>query len=94
MVDFPNRLRTLRLSKHITQKELATILGLQNSVISFYETGERMPSLEIIIKIAKYFHVTTDYLLGIETKDILDISYLSDKNKALVRQLIDSLHNP
>lgn len=59
------RLYQLRNDNKITQKELASILNISNSTLSQYENNLRIPSDEIKIKIAKYFNVSIDYLLGI-----------------------------
>lgn len=62
---FAQRLRELREEKQITQKSLAEILGLSSrSTIANYEQNDREPDYETLIKIAKYFEVSLDYLLG------------------------------
>ena len=86
MVDFGNTLKTLRLRKNMTQAQLAQKLGLTKSVISAYETGLRLPSYDILIHIARIYNVSTDYLLGIEQKQEIDLSGLS-------REEIDALLN-
>ena len=91
MVDFGNRLRQLRQGKNMTQAQLASYLGLTKSVISAYETALRYPSYDILIRIASIFKVSTDYLLGIEKQQQLDISGLSTENELLVRRLVDAL---
>lgn len=50
-----------------------------------------MTSLEMIVKLASVFHVSTDYLLGVETKETVDISVLTPSDQDLVRSLVDSL---
>ena len=82
MVDFGNVLKTLRLRENMTQAQLAHKLGLTKSVISAYETGLRLPSYDILIHIAKIYSVSTDYLLGIEHKQEIDISGLSQEENA------------
>lgn len=77
MVDFGNTLKTLRLKENYTQAQLAQKLGLTKSVISAYETGLRLPSYDILIQIAKIFSVSTDYLLGLEHKQEIDLSGLT-----------------
>ena len=57
-------IRKLRIEKGITQNELSNYLGLTPKMISFYELGERFPPYDIINKLADYFNVSTDYLLG------------------------------
>lgn len=74
MVDFGNRLKTLRLQKHQTQEQLARRLRLTKSVINAYENGLRMPSYEVLIAIAKLYNVPTDYLLWQENAQPLDLS--------------------
>ena len=74
MREFGNRLRTLRKQKNLTQKQLASQIGVKNSIISFYEMGDRLPSPEIIVKLAAIFHVSADFLMGIDKKEVIDIS--------------------
>lgn len=91
MVEFGKRLRQLRKSNNFTQKQLAALIGVQNTMISFYEVGERIPSPEMIIKLASVFHVTTDYLLGIEKSETINIAGLNEHDKQLVYALVESL---
>lgn len=62
--DFPDRLRSLRRDKGISQEILGSALTVDKSTISLYESGKRKPDYEIIEKLADYFNTTTDYLLG------------------------------
>ncbi|MBQ8255080.1 MAG: helix-turn-helix transcriptional regulator [Clostridia bacterium] len=91
MVEFGNRLRQLRKNRKLTQKELANLIGVKNSVISFYEVGDRTPSLDVLVKLSKALHVSTDVLLGIEKSETVDISGLADKDKQYIQYLIDRL---
>lgn len=59
-----DRLKELRKDKNITQKELSKVLNIQNTTLSQYENGINEPNDEMKIKIADYFNVTVDYLLG------------------------------
>lgn len=59
-----SRLRDLRLSKDMTQAELGKILGVGKTTISQYETGTRKPDAETLDKLAGFFAVSVDYLLG------------------------------
>ena len=60
----PLRLKELRKAKGISQLKLATDLNTNQNTISRYETGEREPGILELIKIADYFHVSIDYLVG------------------------------
>jgi len=91
MVEFGQRLRRLRKEKNMTQKQLAERVGLKNSVISFYETGERLPSPEVIKKLAATLQVSSDYLLGMEHGEMLDLHGLEEEDRQLVRVLVHTL---
>ncbi len=58
------RIKKLRESKGLTQKELANQLGLTDGAIGFYEVGKRNPPLDTLNKLADFFGVSIDYLLG------------------------------
>lgn len=70
---FGERLKELRMSQHMTQQELANRLGVAKSIVSYYESGERFPSYDILVRIARIFRVTTDYLLEIDHRRMLDV---------------------
>lgn len=59
-----DRIKLLREEKHLKQEELAKDLSVAPSTIGMYETNKRQPNNDLIIKLAKYFNVSTDYLLG------------------------------
>lgn len=61
---FGSRLRSLRKKTGLTMKELGSKFNLAESTISGYENGARKPDIEIMEKIADYFEVSIDYLLG------------------------------
>lgn len=92
MVNFGKRLKELRKNAGLTQKQLADKIWVTKATISYYEQSERNPSPEILVKLAKVFHVTTDYLLGIEQKQrFLDVSGLSEEDIELLQHTIDTL---
>ena len=65
---FANRLRECRKNINKTQREVAIDLGLTESGYQNYELGNREPNHETTVKIADYFNVSVDYLLGREVK--------------------------
>ncbi|HJI57636.1 MAG TPA: helix-turn-helix domain-containing protein [Oscillospiraceae bacterium] len=93
MVDFGNRLKTLRIKKKLTQQQLADLLGLTKSVISAYENGLRYPAYDVLIIIARIFKVSTDFLLGVEIKREIDTSGLTDEQVEALIVLIDTIRN-
>lgn len=64
MGNFQNVFKELRISNGMTQTEIAEKLGISRSTIGMYETGAREPDFETLEKIADFFHVNVDYLLG------------------------------
>lgn len=91
MVGFGERLKHLRLQKLMTQEILAKRIGVTKSVISAYENGIRMPSYEILISLSHIFKVSTDYLLGEEKSDSIDISGLTDEEIRAIKDLIQAI---
>lgn len=83
------KLKSLRTEKNLTQKQIADRIGLAISAVSSYESGSRYPSYETLIKYARMFHVSTDYLLGITNNRNIDVSGLNDNEIELISQLID-----
>lgn len=75
MAKFNERLKSLRKDKGITQKELALEIEKPQSTITKWENGQLEPNIEIIEKLASFFNVTIDYLLG--KSDKKDLVFLS-----------------
>lgn len=89
MVNMGEKLKSLRIEKNLTQKQVADRVGVAISAISSYESGTRYPSYEVLIKLARIYHVSTDYLLGISGNRSLDISGLTDHEIEVVSQLVE-----
>ncbi|WP_251547209.1 helix-turn-helix domain-containing protein [Pumilibacter intestinalis] len=66
METFIERLKELRIEKKLSQAQLAKETGLTQSAIATWEVGKRVPGALAIIALAKYFNVSSDYLLGLE----------------------------
>lgn len=64
--NFGERLKELRLERNIGQIQLAEAIGVGKSIISQWELNRCEPTLSNLIKIAKYFEVSIDYLAGLE----------------------------
>ena len=65
MKKFNQRLRELREDSNLTQTKLAKELQIDQRSLSFYEIGKYEPNLDTLIRISLFFHVSTDYLLGL-----------------------------
>ena len=64
MNKFPERLKALRVENNLTQTELAKQIGFTQTGIARWEAGERNPSIEMLIVLARFFKVSIDYLVG------------------------------
>jgi Predicted transcriptional regulators len=87
------RLREQRTLNHLSQKQVAHLLDVSPSIVSNYEAGERTPSIEILMSLARLYHCSTDYLLGFEKEDnaTIDVSMLKPQQALLLKQFLDSL---
>ena len=59
------RLKDLREDNDLKQKEIAAFLGIDQRVYSNYETGTREIPVHLLLKLAEYYHTSTDYILGL-----------------------------
>ncbi|MBE6881923.1 MAG: helix-turn-helix transcriptional regulator [Ruminococcaceae bacterium] len=85
------RIKELRLARGINQVKLAEALGVTKQSVSNWENDNIQPSIEILMKLAEYFCVSTDYLLGLEEKITLDVSNLSAEEIAHIQQIINDI---
>ena len=93
MVNMGEKLKSLRIEKKLTQKQVADRLGLAISAVSSYESGTRYPSYDALIRLSHIYHVSTDYLLGMTDKRNVDVTGLSDHEVELVSQLVNALRD-
>ena len=91
LLNFGNKLKELRTQNNMTQQQLAAQIGISKSVVSYYELQERIPSPEILLKLASTFHVSTDYLLGISNDKVLDVSGLDEEDIAVLSSMVSLL---
>ena len=66
MIKFAEKLKELRTEKELSQRDLAKETGLSQNAIAFWENKKRVPNANAVAALAKYFDVTTDYILGLE----------------------------
>jgi len=69
MSKFHERLKKLRIENKLSQRQLAPLIGFTQTAISDWENGFNEPTTKVLIACAKFFDVTTDYLLGLENED-------------------------
>ena len=77
--NFGERLKQLRREKNLTQEQLADVFGVARNSIFSYETGRRIPDIEVLKSYAEYFGVTSDYLLGLSNNRTNETAAIGDK---------------
>lgn len=87
--DFGYRLRELRESKSLTQSQAAERLHLSKTTISGYENNIKTPSLETLTKMAVFYGVSADYILGLESRRMLPIDGLTASQEEIIRKLLN-----
>lgn len=84
-----NQIKLLRTSKGISQTSLAKTLGVSKQSISNWENDNIMPSIDMLVRIADYFDVSTDFLLGRSENHYLITEGLSEVQIAHIQAIID-----
>lgn len=88
---FGTRLRELRRNMKLQQDQVAKLIGVTKNAISTYENNARQPSLEILLRFANLYRVSTDYLLGRSDANTIDLSNLTAEDVAIVCDLVRTL---
>ncbi len=85
------QIKRLRMCNGLSQVEMAKLFGVTKQSVSNWENENIMPSIDMLIKIAKFFRVSTDYLLGISEKHALNTEGLSELQIAHIQILINDI---
>lgn len=88
-----DRIKALREARGWTQAELARKLNMTRNGINSWEQGFSMPSPQSLVDLARLFSISTDYLLGIEKHNTVNVTGLSEKDVALLSQLAERLRS-
>lgn len=83
-----DRIKSLREKQNKTQTELAKQLGITRSSVNAWEMGISVPSTQYIVELAQIFHVSTDYLLGVNTTSTISVAGLTDQDIEIINSLI------
>ena len=82
-------IKRLRLSHGLNQVAFGKMLGVTKQCVSNWENDNVLPSIEMLVKIADVFGVSTDYLLGRSTDVSIDVSELSEEQVAHISLLVN-----
>lgn len=91
MVMIADRVKALRDRAGLTQAALAKRLGITRSSVNAWEMGVSVPSTQYVIELAKLFHVSTDFILGMSDSASVSVSGLTEKDIQAVHGLIAHL---
>lgn len=87
------KIKKFRKARNMTQTELAKRLWVNKSIISSYENEQRLPSVEMLVKLSSEFNVSIDYLLGIDKNKTIDVSSLTDTQIEKISNLVTEFKN-
>ena len=88
---FGDKIKTLRQSYNLSQVQLAKELKVSKQTVSNWENNNILPSIEMLISIAKYFSVSTDFLLELDGRRYIEVTGLSGEQLAHVQQIIQDI---
>lgn len=83
------RIRTTREKNGLTQSALSKKLGISRSAVNAWELGVSVPSAQYLVELSKLFKVSTDFLLGLDNKEVVDISGLSESEKKMIYSMLE-----
>lgn len=84
-------IQELRKARGISQVELAKNLDVSKQCVSNWENDNIQPSIEMLVKLANYFSVSTDYLLGLNDRSYLEVSGLTKAQITHLQQIINDI---
>lgn len=95
IIQSADRIKDLREKKGITQSELARHLSVTRASVNAWEMGLSIPTIDRLIDLAQYFHVTIDYIVGLSHEQQIDVSHLNPNEMELIHQMLyyfESVH--
>ena len=84
-------IKRLRMARGLNQVEFARVMGVSKQCVSNWENDNVMPSIEMLIKIADFFNVTTDYILGRNERTYIDVTGLSDEQISHISLIVSDI---
>lgn len=92
-MSWSKKLRDLRIDHDLTRAQMAKIVGVSPKTISRYESGDAEPSISILIQLAMYFKVTTDYICDLEKDDHSPDKIVKDEIEQAIEILSRAMKN-
>ena len=83
-----DKIKTLREKQGITQSELAVNLGITRSAVNAWEMGITVPSTQYVVQLAKYFNVSSDYLVDLPNTATISVEGLTEREIASLVEIV------
>ena len=91
--EFGARVKELREGKNLTQKEAAHLIGVSRTSIIGYETGEKSPKLSTLVRMARVYNSSVDYILGVDTRKCIYLDGFSENQQDIIIEFIGKLES-
>lgn len=90
---FGENIKKLRTAHNLSQVQLADELSVSKQTVSNWENNNILPSIEMLLKISRFFSVSTDFLLELDDRRYIEITGLTDRQLAHIQQIIKDITN-
>ena len=81
------KLKELRMRLALSQREVAANLGISQNALHYYETGRSEPGIDTLIKLADFYNVSLDELVGRES-DVINLKFLDENEAYLIKKIL------
>lgn len=88
---FGENIKRLRTAHNLSQVQLADELNVSKQTVSNWENNNILPSIEMLLKISRFFSVSTDFLLELDDRRYIEITGLTDRQLAHIQQIIKDI---
>lgn len=93
IIQTDNRIKKLRISRGMTQTDLARVMSVTRSSVNAWEMGISVPTAAKLVELALLFQVSTDYLLGLSSRETVDLDNLSERQREIIYSLLAYFHS-
>lgn len=88
---FGEMIHNLRKSRNLSQVDVAKALGVSKQTVSNWENDNILPSIDMLIKVARFFSVSTDYLLELDSRNYLEVSGLTQEQLSHIQMIVNDI---
>ncbi|MCI8582841.1 MAG: helix-turn-helix transcriptional regulator [Dorea sp.] len=88
---FGENIKKLRTAHNLSQVQLADELSVSKQTVSNWENNNILPSIEMLLKLSRFFSVSTDFLLELDDRRYIEITGLTDRQLAHIQQIIKDI---